>query len=57
MFLILERFLMLCGQFKDELFKQTILNYELIKVQKQAKKMKDDKISKTQTIKVMKIEL
>ena len=29
-FLILERFLMCCGQFKDELFKQNLVNESLI---------------------------
>jgi hypothetical protein len=42
-FLILERFLMSCGQFKNDLFKQHLVNESLVKLSSYVNKQFEDK--------------
>ena len=42
-YLILERFLMCCGQFKNDLFKQNLVNKTFVKMQIQVSDLLDGK--------------
>jgi phosphatidylinositol-4,5-bisphosphate 3-kinase len=53
-YLMLERFLMCCGQFKNELFKQNLVNESLIKLSGFVNNKLDvEKVSKKQTVALM----
>lgn len=57
-YLLLERFLMCCGQFKQELYKQILVDKALVKLSSFVEQtMEVEKMSKTKTVKLMHQEL
>ena len=57
-FLILERFLMCCGQYKNELLKQHKVNSQLVEISTLVERKLDvEKVSKKETIEIMHQEL